>query len=249
MKNYRSDLHVHTVLSPCAGVEMIPPLIVQEALARNIHLIAITDHNASANIAAVQQAAKDTPLTVLPGMELQTEEDVHSLCLFETLSQIQAFQAFVDAHLPPIKNNPDYFGEQFVVDATGDFVRREERLLIVSANISLNEAQQKVAQLGGLFIPAHINRKAYGLFSHLGMLPIDMPMDALEISRHLSVDEAAQLYPHIRKYALLQNGDVHFLADFLGASLFHLAAPTLGEIKLALQNLEGRSVTITPPTH
>ena len=32
MKTYRADLHVHTVLSPCAGVEMIPPLIVQEAL-------------------------------------------------------------------------------------------------------------------------------------------------------------------------------------------------------------------------
>ncbi len=57
MKKFRADLHVHTVLSPCAEVEMIPPLIVQQALEQKIDLIAITDHNASANVGAVQKAA------------------------------------------------------------------------------------------------------------------------------------------------------------------------------------------------
>jgi PHP family Zn ribbon phosphoesterase len=246
MNTYRADLHVHTVLSPCAGVEMIPPLIVQEALQRNIDLIAITDHNASANIAAVQKAALNTPLTVLPGIELQTEEDVHSLCLFETLEQIEDFQTFINTKLPPIKNKPDFFGEQFVVDETGDFVRREEQLVILSANISFKEAQLKVAELDGLFIPAHINRKAFGLFSHLGMLPENMHIDALEVSRHLSLEEAVRKYPGISKYPLMQNGDVHFLADFLGATLFHIAAPTIPEIRLALNGLDGRSIENAP---
>jgi len=245
MNTYRADLHVHTVLSPCAGVEMIPPLIVQEALQRNINLIAITDHNASANIAAVQKAAVNTPLTVLPGIELQTEEDVHSLCLFDTLEQIEEFQAFINTHLPPIKNKADFFGEQFVVDETGDFVRREEQLVILSANISLKEAQIKVAELDGLFIPAHINRKAFGLFSHLGMLPKDMHIDALEVSRHISLEEAIKKYPDITKYPLMQNGDVHFLADFLGATVFHMLAPTITEIRLALKNSDGRSLENT----
>ncbi|MGZ9235230.1 MAG: PHP domain-containing protein, partial [Anaerolineales bacterium] len=74
MKKFRADLHVHTVLSPCAAVEMIPPLIVQNALEHGIDLIAITDHNASANVRAVQKAAEGTSLTVLPGMEVQTRE-------------------------------------------------------------------------------------------------------------------------------------------------------------------------------
>ena len=55
MKEFRADLHVHTVLSPCAEIEMLPPLIVSEAKVRGIDLIAITDHNASANISAVQK--------------------------------------------------------------------------------------------------------------------------------------------------------------------------------------------------
>ena len=36
MKTYVAELHVHTVLSPCADVEMLPPLIVTEALERGI---------------------------------------------------------------------------------------------------------------------------------------------------------------------------------------------------------------------
>ena len=51
---------------------MIPPLIVDAALEMGITLIAVTDHNASANIVAVQKAAQKTELVVLPGMELQT---------------------------------------------------------------------------------------------------------------------------------------------------------------------------------
>ena len=64
-------------------------------------------------------------MIVLPGMELQTREEVHLLCLFDTLEQLAAWQNLVNGHLPPLENDIEYFGEQFVVDETGDFVRRE----------------------------------------------------------------------------------------------------------------------------
>jgi len=105
MKQFRADLHVHTVLSPCAEVEMIPPLIVQEALERDIDLIAITDHNASANVSAVQKAAQGTNLTVLPGMEVQSGEEVHLLTLFETLDTLATWQKKWMAPFPLCKTN------------------------------------------------------------------------------------------------------------------------------------------------
>ena len=104
MKKFRADLHVHTVLSPCAEVEMIPPLIVQEALERNINIIAITDHNASANVPAVQKAALGSSLKVLAGMEVQSREDVHLLCLFENYETLAIWQSAVDASLPDMQN-------------------------------------------------------------------------------------------------------------------------------------------------
>jgi len=79
---------------------MIPPLIVETAIDMGISMIAITDHNSSANIRSVQKAAEHTSLVVLPGMELQTREDIHSLCLFDSLDQIEALQTIIDATLP-----------------------------------------------------------------------------------------------------------------------------------------------------
>jgi 3',5'-nucleoside bisphosphate phosphatase len=240
MKKFRADLHVHTVLSPCAEVEMIPPLIVQKALELNITLIAITDHNATGNINAVMEAAQGTDLTVLPGMELQTREEVHLLCLFETIEQAEAWQKVVDSILPDRSNNPEFFGEQFIVDATGDFIRREERLLIVSADIGLDEAAAQVHALGGFAIPAHVDRKAFSLIANLGLVPPGF--EALEISRHLKPTEAAVRYPQIRGYPLIQSGDVHRLDEFLGVCEFRVEAPTLSEIRMALKKMGERTL-------
>lgn len=246
MKKIRADLHVHTVLSPCAGIEMIPPLIVEEAVQLGIHLIAITDHNATANIAVVQKAAEKVDLTVLPGMELQTQEEVHVLCLFDTLEQAAALQAWVDQHMPAIPNNIDFFGEQFIVDETGDFIRREERMLSTSADVSITEAWQRVEVLGGLLIPAHINRSANGLMAVLGFVPTDIPIEALEISRHISPQEAVKKYPQIRGYPLIQNGDVHYLDGFLGTTEWNIEAPTISELRSALHGRDGRSFQVQP---
>lgn len=244
LNTFRADLHVHTVLSPCAGIEMIPPLIVQEAIERGIRLIAITDHNATANIGAVQKAARDTDLFVLPGMELQTREEVHVLCLFDTLAQAEELQGWVDDHLPSIPNNVDFFGEQFVVDETGDFIRREERLLLTSVEVTLHEAWHKVSQLGGLFVPAHVNRTANGLIALLGLVPTDIPLEVLEISRHLRPDEAPRRLPQICGYPLMQDGDVHYLDDFLGSTDWTLETPSIAELRKAIHNQEGRSFCI-----
>lgn len=244
MRTYRAELHVHTVLSPCAQVEMIPPLIVSTALEHGISLIAITDHNATANIGAVQRAAQGTSLVVLPGMELQTREEVHILCLFDTLEQAKSLQKIVNQALPPIQNRPDFFGEQFIVDKTGRFLRREQRLLITSANLSLRQAWEIVTSLGGLFIPAHVNRKMFGLIQVLGLIPTDFPVEALEISRHISPSEALKAFPQIHGYPLLQNGDVHSLDELVGTMEFCIEIPTISELQQALHNQNGRSMKI-----
>lgn len=235
---------MHTVLSPCAELEMQPPLIINAAKNLGINIIAITDHNASANIASVQKAASNFDITVLSGMELQTKEEVHVLCLFDTLTQMNKFQKLVDAKLPNIKNNAEFFGEQLIVDENGDFLRKEERLLITSANINLNEAFDLVTELDGLLIPAHVNRKANGLIEILGFVPPDIPFLALEISRHLTPTEAVNNFPQIENYSIIQNGDVHRLNDFIGTTIFEIVEPSIHEIKLALKNQDGRTFKI-----
>lgn len=246
MRTYQAELHIHTVLSPCAGVEMIPPLIVQTAVSLGLNLIAITDHNASDNVQVVIKAAEGQDLTVLPGMELQTQEDVHVLCLFDTLQQLGEFQTLVDLHLPEIKNNIEFFGEQFIVDQTGEFIKRKEQLLITAARLSFEKAFQAVDQLGGLFIPAHVNRQVFGLITHPGFVPPDLPIEALEISRHLSPEEAVKRFPQIKGFPLIQSGDVHYVDDFLGVNRFIIKEPTISELKMAFKGENGRCFSIQP---
>ncbi len=241
---FRSDLHVHTVLSPCAEIEMIPPLIVEEALSKGIQLIAITDHNASYNVAAVIKASENSGLTILPGMELQTKEEVHVLCLFDTLNQLEKLQEIVNKHLPPLKNKEDYFGYQLVVDESGNLIRTEEQLLLTSTDFSIDKIWEIVEELNGMIIPAHVNRKANGLIEILGFVPEEIPIIALEVSRHITPENAKKQFPQINTYPVIQNGDVHRLSEFLGSTYFSMKEPTIQEIKLALQGKEGRSFQV-----
>lgn len=242
MPIYRAELHVHTVLSPCAGVEMIPPVIVEEALKHGINLIAITDHNSTANGGAVMEAALGTGLTVLPGMELQTQEEVHVLCLFDGLEQAQAWQRTVDTRFPDLLNDEEKIGEQYIVDATGCFIRKEERMLISNIAISLEEAVELVNRLGGIVIPAHVERRAYGL---LGVLGFASPIfEALEVSHHVTIAEASGLFPDIEKFPVLQNGDVHSRDGFLGLMEFEMQAPTIAEIRRAIRGEGERCMRI-----
>jgi PHP family Zn ribbon phosphoesterase len=244
MKTFRADLHVHTVLSPCAEVEMIPPLIVQEALERHIDIIAITDHNASANVRAVQKAADGTGLTVLPGMEVQSHEDVHLLCLFASLADLEAWQHQVDHSLPDELNPADHLGEQFVVDEHGEFIRSEARLLLTATEFSIEEIIEHVNLLSGIVIPAHVDRTVYGLFPTLGFLADWWHFPALEISRHIKPEILHEKFPTSKNHPLIQSGDVHRLDEFLGTTSFELEAPTLQEIRKALLGEGQRNVHI-----
>ncbi len=220
---------------------MIPPLIVRTALERGINLLAITDHNASANVEAVSKAARGSALTVLPGMEVQTREEIHMLCLFDTLEQLSAWQQQVDKHLPKMENNPGLFGEQFVVDETGEFIRRETQLLLASTRMTLEEAAAWVDALGGLAIPAHIDRKAFSLIANLGLVPEGAPFAALEITRHTTPAQVRRQFPQIGDWPLVQSGDAHRLDEITGPLVLTMEAPTVAELRLALRNCAGRS--------
>jgi 3',5'-nucleoside bisphosphate phosphatase len=240
MIKYRAELHVHTVLSPCAEVEMIPPLIIQSALDMEINLLAITDHNSTANIPAMMDAAVNSGITILPGMELQTREEVHLLCIFDKPRQAFALQQLINPLLPPINNDPEHFGEQFVVDATGDFIKTEPRLLLASVNLGLDDAVLEVHKLGGLAVPAHVDRKAYGLINMLGFFPPDAQFDAVEISRFTSPEKISLLHPGIKRFPIIQNGDVHRLNEFMGSCCFEMESSSVGEMIKAFKGIRSR---------
>lgn len=246
MREYRADLHLHTVLSACAEVEMIPPLIVEEALYKGLNLIAITDHNTTGNVEAVIEAAKGTSLTVLPGMELQTREEVEILCIFDTLELAYDWQTQVDQWLAPLKNTPDRFGPQFIVDAEGDFVAEETRFLQAPALIGLEKAANMARDKGALVIPAHIDRPAKGLLSVLGLWPPELNADAAEVSPNMRPSQAREKYRFLPDIPLISFSDAHWL-NWIGKAItiFTLEkAPSVTELRLALKGVGMRHMYV-----
>lgn len=223
---------------------MIPPLIVRQALARGLSLIAITDHNAAANCAAVMQAAEGTGLSVLPGIETQTAEEIHVVCLFDTVEQALTWQGAIFDHLPDQANAEDVFGAQYVVDAEGEYIRTETRLLQTSTDLPLEEVLRRVKALGGLAIPAHVDRPSFSLLANLGFVPPGLEAPALEIFRLTDPAAAVARWPDLAPYPLIRSGDAHRLNEITPALKLTLAAPTIAELRLALTGANGRTFSL-----
>jgi 3',5'-nucleoside bisphosphate phosphatase len=245
----QADLHVHTVLSPCAEVEMIPPLIVQRALQLGLGLIAVTDHNSADNCAAVIRAAQGTNLTVLPGMEVQTREEVHVLCLFDEVEQALAWQGIVYDHLPGQQNPEELLGAQYVVDSEGSYLKTESRLLLTSTDLTLDDIVGRIRALGGLAIPAHIDRPSYSLLANLGLVPPGLDVPALEIFRLSDSGRLLQERPELRGWPLIRGGDAHRLSELSRAINLTIAAATMAELLLAFAGKSARSCALTRPPH
>ncbi len=247
LKPFLADLHVHTVLSGCAEVEMIPPLILRQAERLGLSLIAITDHNACHNVEAVMEAAAGTGIHVLPGMELQSKEDIHLLCLFDTASQCHEWQEEVFQKLPLLVNREELFGGQYVVDATGEWVATEKRLLAASVDMALEEVVSNVRGLGGMVIPAHVDRASFSLLSSLGFIPDRLDVDGLEVTPWFYPDSGFKQWPQLKTRKLVVNGDAHRLNEMQHRTLFKLSGPLVKEISMAFREQEGRRVSVEWP--
>jgi PHP family Zn ribbon phosphoesterase len=243
MRQFKADLHIHSLLSPCGSLEMSPINIVQAALNAQLDIIAITDHNSTKQAPLIKKMGAEKGLFVVCGAEINSKEEVHCLTLFETAEQLIEFQQFIDRHLLPIKNKPKLFGDQVVVDEEEMIVEEVKYLLISALDATLLEIEQNVHRLGGLVIPAHVDRPFNGLFSQLGFLPEDLHVDAFELSKNANIREW-QLNGKIPEgKAIIRNSDAHFPEQIgQGRTIFEMEEASFKEIARALRGEQGRNV-------
>ena len=200
------DLHIHSCLSPCASLEMSPAEIVSRAAAAGMGGIAITDHQSSRNAPAVAECARRAGLKFLPGLEVCTAEEVHTLALFDTVEQALEMTEWVYAAMPKRVNDPDVFGDQPVVTWDDDIVDMEWRILAMACRKTIPEVSAKCHGLGGLFIAAHVDRSTFSVFSQLGGISGAEGFDAVEFSR--TADESVWR-EKVPGYAITRSSDAH----------------------------------------
>jgi PHP family Zn ribbon phosphoesterase len=245
MREWTIDLHMHTPLSPCAEDSMLPGPVVERFLDYGIDAVAITDHNAIDNAEAFWEEGKEKGLIVVPGMELETREGIHVVCLFESPEALKSWDESLNPFKPAMKNDSRYFGHQWVVSRAGERLREEERMLLASTEISIDAVVPAVHRHGGLCIAAHVDRQAFSVTGGLGLIPEELPFDGIELTRHLPRDE--MLLREIQRlgYRYVTACDAHDLGQI---GEIHCAAYldhwSLGELALAMKGREGRDIIV-----
>ncbi len=211
------DLHLHSCLSPCGDNDMTPYNLVNMAKLLGMDIIALTDHNTAQNCRAAITAGKKIGLTVVPGMELCTSEEVHVVCLFDELNEAEAFSEYVLSTVPRIKNRPDIFGEQLIMDEGDGIIGTQELLLTTASGISIENAVKTVDEYGGVCYPAHIDRNSYSVISNLGTITPEMNFKAVEMTERANQTELAEKYPIIKNMPVIVSSDAHYLENMKDA--------------------------------
>jgi len=213
MTQIKADLHIHSVLSPCGSLEMSPRQIVNKAVSLGLNLIAIADHNSLANSLQIGPYARKQGLDFLYALEAQSQEEVHLLAYFETAKQAEHFSNALEPWMPILPNNPDFFGDQLIVDEEDEIIGSEERQLISSLNLDIDHLTELILSHGGIAVPAHVSADQYGLYRHLGFMPPCLAQSPLEIDYITSIATVLGIDPSIDPKRIICSSDAHYIAD------------------------------------
>lgn len=238
LKVFSADLHIHTCLSPCADLEMSPQNIVKETIKKGIEIIAITDHNCARNIKGVFEAAKGTNLTIFYGIEITTKEEVHLLGYFSSQKKINSFNNFIEKNIDKTidKRVSD---EQIIANGNDEILGFCQYNLFSAVKKPINLIVEEIHLLGGLAIPAHIDREGFGIIGQLGFFPEEIKFDGVEC-----YDRKSPLISNIlQKYGCLTSSDAHKLEEIgKRSSLLKMKNPSFKEFVKALNFKDGRRI-------
>lgn len=245
MYEFKADLHIHSCLSPCGSLEMSPENILKKASVAGLDIIALTDHNSTRNVKTIKKIAPDYGIFVIGGCEVTTREEVHCLAYFKDDESMEIFQKWIDERLPNIKNNVDYFGYQVAVDENEMIIYEEPKLLLSAVDVDLNELSEKINELNGLCVPAHVDKSKYSVISQLGFIPPDSSFHAIEIAPTTCLSNTSNRHENagLADHCIIKNSDAHY-PEQIGKlkSTYFLEKRSFNEIKLAFKGENGRKV-------
>ena len=203
------DFHIHSALSPCGDNDMTPNNLINMSIIKGLDAVALTDHNACENVRAAAAVAGDK-IIFIPGMEVETSEEVHIVTLFPTADAAEEMQRILVDSSPYIPNRPEIFGNQYLMDENDEICGEIDRMLVTASGLDIYTVVAAAKDLGGIAYPAHIDRESYSVLSNLGFIPPDLDISAVEITEK---SRAALEGEYSNRYNIITSSDAHYLWD------------------------------------
>ncbi len=241
MNEYKADIHLHSVLSPCGDLLMTAESVTERAKRIGIDIISLTDHNSAENAEIFQYYCEINNIMFIPGMEVETKEEIHVLTFFPDLTILKQWQEKVYNSLPEIKNDEEFFGPQIILDCNDKYSRKNDKMLAASVNMTLSEVIKESENLKGIAVPAHLDKKK-SIISQLGFIPDNLAVDTVEISKNSDPDTFRKKHNISEKINIIQNSDSHYLDDIASYITLVMKEKSFAEFSLALQSKKGRKI-------
>ncbi len=199
---------------------MTPNNIAGMGSLNGLNIMALTDHNTCANCPPFFKACKKYGIIPIAGMELTTAEDIHLVCLFEELEAAMDFSSVIHDRIMNIKNRPDIFGNQLILDENDEVIGEEERLLISATDLDIESAVNFVRSHGGVCYPAHIDRESNGIIAVLGGIPPEYEFSTVEYNDAGNAEGIRKMHEVARNARTVCSSDAHHLWDINEADSF-----------------------------
>lgn len=243
---YRADLHIHSYRAShdVRDATMTGEAIVATAIREGLAIIAITDHNEIGNVESALQAAQNSAVYVVPGIELSTPQG-HLLCYLPALDALRRLH-----------------GQLSIVDRGLGTSRCQQSIL---------DCLNLLPALGGFGILAHVDVQSgfeievpgasphkYDVLCHPALLGIELKLATSTISYaegDPSPDRVSMGRERINRLKLgskqnlarVLNSDAHSLqalgrnaANVSKVTRYKMEVPSFDGLRIALEDADAR---------
>lgn len=148
------------------------------------------------------------------------------------------FDRYIYDNMPHIKNKPEIFGEQRILNEDDELVGTLDDLLLVASYIGADEVKALCERYGGTAFPAHVDRDSYSVTAALGSIPPEGGYTFAEVTREADLDEVKKIYPELNGMGIVRDSDSHYL-DTLATSVPHIIELPEKTVRAVLKMLSG----------
>lgn len=199
---YAYDLHIHSVLSPCADVLMTPNNIFNMANLKGLDIISVTDHNSLKQLKTCHELSNSYDMLFIPGVEITVKEDFDVLCYFKTIDDALAFDEILETYIKAESFDQEVMGSQDIMNIYDEVVDQFPKLLINPLSLSISELLNLLKDFEHVLIYAHIDKTFRSGINYVKAYPLD----GLEY-RSVPIDKITKI--------ILRNSDAHQIIDIL----------------------------------
>jgi len=200
------DLHIHSILSPCADELMTPNNVLNMAMLKGLDIVAITDHNSTRQLPTIKELENSYDFLFVPAVEVTVKEDFDALCYFKTYEDAATFNSYLYANLDGEWNN--FTEEDQVITDVYDLEIDLVDTPLTHTRIPYKELIKKVRSLDGAVILAHIDRPSQTPLNTYDL--DDLDFDGIEVQVG-NKEQFLEKNPWLKQYKLFHSSDAHSL--------------------------------------